>query len=69
MRKKKKEEDPTCPTMPIQAAGWKYFGLGRNASYEAAKAWRNSHSKDRRQAPRIGRCLGQDGGEGCLIAL
>jgi hypothetical protein len=37
MRKKKKEEDPTCPTMPIQAAGWKYFGLGRNASYEAAK--------------------------------
>jgi hypothetical protein len=25
------------PTMPVPAAGRKYFGLGRNASYAAAK--------------------------------
>lgn len=31
------EQDAKALTMPVPAAGKKYFDLGRNASYEAAR--------------------------------
>jgi len=37
MRRERKKQDGKPVTMGVPAAGKKYFGLGRNASYEAAK--------------------------------
>ena len=31
------EDDPTCKTLSVPTAGRLYYGLGRNASYSAAK--------------------------------
>jgi hypothetical protein len=33
----KVEDDEDCPTMSVPDAGWQYYRMGRNSSYEAAR--------------------------------
>jgi hypothetical protein len=44
------EEAPL--TLSVPEAGEKYFGLCRNAAYDAAPQGRHSHRQDRQAAPR-----------------
>jgi len=56
--------DNTEWTVSVPEAGKRYFGLGRNASYEAARRGDNPYAAGRNHAPRPGQGSGAHAGPG-----